>query len=370
MTFLIVGAGLTGATLAQHLASAGERVLVIDRHDHIAGSAHDFIDETGILAHRYGAHIFHTKSEKVWRYLSRFTTFRPYEHRVQGFFSNAVWESVRFPVPFNFSALDDFYFDTDDVLKTLLRERYGDGTRVPILRLLEDKHPKVAAIASFVREMVYLGYTRKQWGCEPEELGTAAIARVPVVMGYDDRYFDTPYQGMPDKGYTDMVGNMLAHPNITVELRTPYDRGYFKGMRTVHTGSIDEFFAYEFGALPFRTMRFETYQGKLPAAVVNYCSEDVPYIRDIDFPAMTGQERVSDTIYREYPLAHEPGRTEPHYPVPTERNNQLHTLYRKEADKLGITFCGRLGDYRYYNMDQAVARAMTVFDDLKMKAAA
>lgn len=359
MTTLIVGAGLTGATLAERLANAGEKVLIIDRHDHIAGSAHDFIDSTGILAHRYGAHIFHTKSEKVWRYLSRFTAFRPYTHKVLGHI-----DGKHVPLPFGFAGLDKLNI-AGPFIKGTLTGLFGEDARVPLTRVQTHGDPIVSCIGELIRKHVYLGYTRKMWGCEPEDLPPAIMARVPVVMGYDDRYFDTPYQGMPDQGYTEMVRRMLDHPSISVELSTPYDRNYFKGLRTVYTGSIDEFFGYELGALPYRTMRFETYQGELPAAVVNYCSEDVPYIRDIDFPAMTDQERVSSTIYREYPLAHEPGRTDPHYPIQTPANVKLYQAYKAMAKGLDVHFCGRCGDYRYYNMDQAVAAALALYDDIR-----
>jgi UDP-galactopyranose mutase len=365
--YLIVGAGFTGATLAERLASAGKRVLVVDRRDHIGGNAYDEYDPHGVLVHRYGPHIFHTNSKKVWDYLSQFTEWRPYYHRVR-----AVVEGKEIPLPFSLASLRALFSPRlADKLEEKLIAHYGYGARVPILRLREEEDPDLRFLADYVYRNVFEGYTLKQWGLRPEELSPTVTARVPVLVSYDTRYFQDTYQAMPKEGYTALFRRMLAHPNIKVLLGADWREveGEVRFDRLVFTGPIDEFFGYLHGPLPYRSLRFVLEHHPLPyvqeVGTVNYPNEH-PYTRTTEFKHLTGQDYLPHTtLAYEYPEAYEPGRNEPYYPVPREENEERLKLYLKEGEKLKtVFFAGRLGDYRYYNMDQAVARALKLFEEV------
>lgn len=363
--WLVVGAGLSGATLAERIASQlDRRVLVIDRRPHVGGNAHDSLDEAGVLVHRYGPHIFHTSSGRVWRYLSRFTDWLPYEHRVL-----ASIEGKLVPLPFNLNTIDALYPARDaERLRDLLTLTYGEGARVPMLGLLDHPHSALAELGAFVYEKVFLHYTEKQWGLRPEQLDPAVTARVPVLVGRDDRYFRDPYQGIPAEGYTRMVSRMLDHPNITVLLDAPYEDvvGSVRFDRLVFTGPIDRFFDEMHGPLPYRSLRFEhrTLQvpRRLPVAVVNY-PNDERYTRVIEHNQFTGAYLPSTTVTFEHPIPHDPGRNEPYYPVPTTENRARYSRYVSTAAELDgrVLFVGRLARYRYYDMDKAVSRALQTF---------
>jgi UDP-galactopyranose mutase len=366
--WLIVGAGLTGATFAERIASQrGESVLVIDQRDHIAGNAWDEYNEHGILEHKYGPHIFHTNSKDVWNYLSNFTQWRPYFHRVLGSIDGKL-----VPLPFNLNSIDQLFPAT---LAARLTEKlingYGFGSRVPILKLREAEDPDLKFLADFTYKNVFEQYTKKQWGLKPEDLSPSVTARVPILVSRDDRYFQDIYQGMPQLGYGAMVRKMLHHPNIRVMLNTNYQKikAQVSFERMVFTGPLDEFFEYKHGQLPYRSLRFdvqthpvEEYQS---AAVINYPNE-YDYTRITEQKWLTGQAHAHTTTLTEYPMAHVVGETVPYYPIPTDENRQQYKLYEAEAASLGdkVIFAGRLADYIYYNMDQAVARALALFKRL------
>jgi UDP-galactopyranose mutase len=363
--WLIVGAGFTGAVLAERLATqSNKRVLLVDRRNHIAGNAFDEFDSQGVQIHRYGPHIFHTNSEKVWSYLSQFTEWRPYFHRVlahiDGHFA---------PLPFNLDSIAQvFPSGFAAALTDKLIAHYGYGKRVTILAMRESTDPEIKFLADFVYEKVFLNYTQKQWGCAPEALDSGVTSRVPLLINRDSRYFQDRFQAMPKAGYTKMFERILQHPNIELRLGEPWEKveasAHFE--RVVFTGPIDSYFGYKHGALPYRSLRFEFEQHdnrQQAVGTVNYPNE-FEFTRTTEFSYLTGQKSTPSTIVYEYPIEHIPGKTEPYYPVPNPETSQALAPYLDEARKLNgkVWFAGRLGDYAYYNMDQACARALTLFE--------
>ena len=363
--WLVVGAGFTGASLAERLAANGQRVLVVDQRDHIAGNAYDYYDQHGILVHRYGPHIFHTNSQKVWAYLSRFTEWRPYFHRVL-----ASIDGKRVPVPFNLNSLYELFpHGRAGQLEELLIARYGFGQKVPILRLREEKDPALQQLASYIYEKVFSGYTSKQWGFSPEQLSPSVTGRIPVFISRDDRYFQDTYQAMPSQGYTVMFQRMLSHPNIRVLLGCGYNdvKDEITFGHLVYTGSVDGFFESVHGPLPYRSLRFElqhhSEERYQEVGQVNFPNE-YDFTRVTEFKHLTGQRAYGTTTAVEFPEAHRPGENDPYYPIPLDENRALYSEYQKEMKDLqpGVVFAGRLADYKYYNMDQATARALSVFE--------
>jgi UDP-galactopyranose mutase len=364
--WVIVGAGLTGATLAERIARLRkERVLVIDSRAHVGGNTYDGRDDAGILVHKYGAHIFHTNSERVWAYVREFSDWRQYEHRVR-----AVVDGHAVPIPFNFNTIEAIFSPAEGgTLITKLSELCPDGRSIPVLKLLENEDKDLRWLARFAYDNVFRNYTVKQWGMLPEELSPSVTARVPIRASRDDRYFQDKYQAMPTDGYARMVESMLDDPLIEVALETEYDetRNERHGrLRTIFTGPIDAFFDHRFGPLPYRSLDFvaETLDVEWHQLVgsVNY-PNDHAYTRINEFKHLTGQSAPRTTIVYEYPRSHVPGKTEPYYPVPRDETRVLYNKYRTLAGSHPeILFCGRLGDYRYYNMDQAIGAALTLFD--------
>ena len=366
--WLIVGAGFTGCTLAERLASQlGQKVLLIDRRNHIGGNAFDYYNEDGVLVHQYGPHIFHTNSRKVWEYLSAFTSWRPYYHHVLG-----VVEGRKIPVPFNLNSLEAVMPAAYAArLGDLLIRSFGFGTKVPILKLRETPDEDLRFLANYIYDNVFRGYTMKQWECRPEELDASVTGRVPVFISRDDRYFQDTWQSMPRSGYTALFQRQLAHPNIRLMLQTDYreiaDAVTFN--RMIYTGPINTFFGDLHGPLPYRSLRFEFTTLDTPqfqeVGTVNYPNEH-DFTRITEQKYLTGQKLGKTTIVTEYPQPHIEGVNEPYYAVPREENRRLYDLYAAEAAKLNgsVIFAGRLADYKYYNMDQAVARALKVFDDI------
>ena len=369
--WLIVGAGFTGLVLAERIASQlGKKVLVVARRDHIGGNAYDHYDDNGILVHRYGPHLFHTNSEKVWRYLSQFTEWHPYYHRVL-----ALVDGKKVPVPFNLNSLYAVFTPGyASKLEELLLKHYGFGSKVPILKLRREAGGELHALAEFVYEKVFYGYNLKQWDLTPEQLSPGVTGRVPISISRDDHYFQDRYQAIPKHGYTQMLQRMANHPNILVLLNADYreiqDEVEFDGM--VYTGLIDEFFDYTHGELPYRSLRFEFDYHLVDAyqevAQVNY-PNDQPYTRISEYKHITGQRAYGTSVSIEYPLPYRRGQNLPYYPVPREENRKRYNLYLSEAESLDkrVLFAGRLADYKYYNMDQAVARALGVFEKLVAK---
>jgi UDP-galactopyranose mutase len=380
----VVGAGLSGAVLAERMASVlGYRVLVIDQRSHVAGNCHDEHDEHGVLVHRYGPHLFHTDKPEVWEYLSRFTEWHPYEHRVL-----ASVDGELLPVPFNLTSIERSFPEAEaQAIIAALHERFGEGARVPILKLRAEDNPLLRKLADFVYEKVFVHYTTKQWGVKPEEISPEVTARVPVVVTRDDRYFSDPYQAVPKHGYTKMVEAMLRHPNIEVKLGVAFgevatfdaatgavtlDGVPFEGL-TVFTGMIDELFAYVHGDLPYRSLRFEfAHHGDKeafqPATTVNYPNEHA-YTRITEFKHMTGQACEGTTVVYEYPHAFDRHQNHtPYYPIFNESSQAAYGRYAAKTKEMPkIVLAGRLAQYRYFDMDDAVENALIAFRGLRAR---
>lgn len=359
--WIVVGAGFTGATFAERMAAGGKRVLVVERRAHIAGNAYDSVNEHGILVHRYGPHIFHTNSNAVWTYLSKFTEWRPYEHRVLG-----QIEGKLVPIPFNLDSLAAlFSAQAAARLENTLLAHYGLGKKVPILKLREAEDAEIRDFADYVYRNVFEGYTTKQWQLRPEELSPSVTARVPVSISRDDRYFQDTYQAMPLHGYTAMFQRMLDHPNIEIRLDCDWRMTSSKEAETqiLFTGEIDEFMDYRFGPLPYRSLRFEQRTISAiqhqPVGTINY-PNDFDYTRITEQKIITGQSAQITTLITEFPMAHEPQKTVAYYPIPRDENQLLYAKYAAaaRAEYPQVSFAGRLADYQYYNMDQACARAL------------
>ena len=356
--YLIVGAGFAGSILAERLASQhGARVLLIDRRPHIGGNAYDEKNSEGILYHKYGPHIFHTNSDQVVEYLSQFTKWRPYEHRV---LAQARGQLV--PIPINRTTLNmlfDAKLETDEDAAAFLAARAE-----PVDDIQTSEDVVINAIGRELYELFFRGYTRKQWDLDPSQLDKQVTSRIPTRTNTDDRYFTDSFQAMPLDGYTAMFEKMLDNPLI--EVRTGVDfrdvRNEVEAGHIIYTGPIDEYFDFRFGKLPYRSLKFdhktielEQYQ---PVGTVNYPSPDVPYTRISEYKHLTGQQAPRTTITYEYPSA----EGDPYYPIPREENQLLFKRYEALADATeGVTFVGRLATYRYYNMDQIVGQALAMF---------
>ncbi len=362
--YLIVGAGFAGSVLAERLASQGNaRILVVDKRPHIAGNAYDFYNDEGILVHRYGPHIFHTNSEKVFHYLSNFTEWRPYEHRVK-----TSVDGQLVPMPINVDTLNALYglnlscSEVEHFLASMAEQRAQIRTSEDVV---------VSRVGRELYTKFFRNYTRKQWDLDPSELDASVTARVPVRSNKDDRYFTDQFQAMPLHGYTRMFERMLDNPNISILLNTDYadikDEVSFREL--IFTGPVDEYFDYCYGKLPYRSLRFvhQTHNKDVfqPAAVVNYPNEHA-YTRVTEFKYLTGQEHAKTAIVYEYPM----GEGDPYYPVPQPQNAELYARYKALADALPLVhFAGRLGTYKYYNMDQVVAQALTLAAKLQERTA-
>jgi UDP-galactopyranose mutase len=364
--WLIVGAGFTGAVLAERIASQlNQSVLLVDQRDHIGGNAYDRYDEHGVLIHQYGPHIFHTNAKHVWQYLSRFTQWHNYQHRVQG-----IVDGQPVPIPFNLNTLYALFPPPfADKLSVQLVEQFGYNVKVPILKLRESSDGDLKFLAEYIYEKVFKHYTQKQWELSPEDLGAGVTSRVPILVSRDDRYFQDTYQGMPKLGYTELFRNMLKNPNIRVLLKARYQdvSEAIQYKRMVFTGPIDEYFDHCHGHLPYRSLRFEFFHDvcdyKQTVATVNYPNE-YDFTRTTEFKRLTQQHCYGTTWIEEYPQVHRYGENDPYYPIPQAHNKDLLKKYQAEAEKLAgqVIFAGRLADYQYYNMDQAVARALSLFD--------
>lgn len=354
--WLVVGAGFAGAVLAERLASErDERVLVIDRRPHVAGNAFDHLDAAGVLVHRYGPHIFHTNSDAVFAHLSRFTAWRPYEHRVLG-----EVDGRRVPIPINLDTINTLYglSLTSDELEDWFAARAE-----PVAEIRTSEDVVVSRIGRELYEKFFQGYTRKQWALDPSELDRAVTARVPVRSNRDDRYFTDTHQAMPAEGYTAMFERMLDHPNITVRTSTDYADvlGRVSFRRLVWTGPVDEFFGHRYGRLPYRSLRFrhetlaqERFQ---PVGTVNFPQTE-DFTRVSEYKHLTGQVHPHTSVTYEYPTAD----GDPYYPIPRPENQALYKRYEALADATPDTwFVGRLATYRYLNMDQVVGQSLATF---------
>jgi UDP-galactopyranose mutase len=356
--WLVVGAGFAGSVIAERLATQrNAKVLVIDRRNHVGGNAYDRYDSAGILIHQYGPHIFHTNSEKIYRYLSQFTEWRAYEHRVL-----AQVDGQLLPIPINRTTLNKLYglsLATEEEVEQFLAAR---AQPIETIRTSEDV--VLARVGRDLYEKFFRGYTTKQWGLSPEELDKSVTARVPTRANTDDRYFSDTYQVMPAGGYTRMFERMLRHPNIKVMLQTQWHeiREMIPFRRVIYTGPIDEFFDYRFGRLRYRSLHFEHVtldrEWHQPVAVVNY-PQDEHYTRVTEYKHLTGQAHSKTSLTFEYPA--ETG--DPYYPIPQVEQQQRFKAYERLAKELTrVRFIGRLATYRYYNMDQVVGQALASFN--------
>ncbi|MBA2772204.1 MAG: UDP-galactopyranose mutase [Sphingomonas sp.] len=358
--YLVIGAGFAGSVISERLASQhGARVLLIDRRNHVGGNAYDELDEAGILYHKYGPHIFHTNSDMVVDYLSQFTRWRPYEHRVRAFVRDQL-----VPIPINRTTLNTLFgldLKSDEEAAEYLASRAE-----PIDDIQTSEDVVINAVGQELYELFFRGYTRKQWGLDPSELDKQVTSRIPTRTNTDDRYFSDSFQAMPLEGYTRMFERMLDNPLIDRRLGTDFrdleDSAHELADHIVYTGPIDEYFDFRFGKLPYRSLRFdhqthdqEQFQD---VAVVNYPAEDVPYTRISEYKHLTGQKHPRTTVTYEYPSA----EGDPYYPIPRPENQELFKKYEALADTTeGVTFVGRLATYRYYNMDQIVGQALATF---------
>jgi UDP-galactopyranose mutase len=356
---LIVGAGFAGAVLAERLASAGRTVLLLDRRPHVAGNAYDHHDAAGILIHRYGPHIFHTNAQSIVDYLSRFTEWRPYEHRVLAHVSDTLM-----PIPINRTTINRFFglSLTEGEVPAFLAAK---AEKVPVVKTSADV--VLSTVGRELYEAFFRGYTRKQWGVDPSDLDKSVTARVPTRTNDDDRYFSDRFQIMPRRGFTHLFENMLDHLNITLMLGADWRdvRDDIVADHLVYTGPVDEYFGFCYGRLPYRSLRFEHRTLDVPVhqpvAVVNEASPEVPYTRTTEFKHLTGQAHPKTSLCYEFPTAD----GDPYYPVPRPENAALYARYQALADTTpGVTFVGRLATYRYYNMDQVVGQALATFNRL------
>ena len=359
--YLVVGAGFAGAVMAERIASQfNKKVLVVEKRNHIGGNAFDEFDEHGILVHRYGPHIFHTNSKDVFEYLSQFTDWRFYEHKVLA----KIGEEL-YPIPINRITINKLY-NLNLKSEKEVTEYYE--------RVKENRYPVmnsediiVNQVGNDLFEKFFKHYTKKQWNLEPKELSPSVCGRIPVRTNDDCRYFTDKFQFMPKDGYTKMFDRMLKHKNIEILLNTDYKSviDEIKFDKMIYTGPIDYFFDYKFGRLPYRSIRFAwehyAHPTKQETAVINYVDETVEYTRVSEYKYLTGQISESTSISKEYPQI----VGEPYYPIPNEANKGILNKYYNEAKKLdNVVFCGRLAEYRYYNMDQAAANSLKIFNTI------
>lgn len=363
---LIVGAGLAGSILAERIATQLDRkVIIIDKRFHIGGNCYDFRQDDGVLIHKYGPHIFHTSNLKQFEYISKFTEWHKYYHTVLGSVDGKL-----VPVPFNFNSLYALFPNKfAQRLEEKLIARYGFGIKIPILKLKEEKDEEIQFLADYVYRNVFLNYTTKQWGLTPEELDPTVTSRIPVFLSRDDRYFQDTYQGIPKEGYTKIFERMLNHPNIKVMLNTDYSdiKDEIKYKYLIFTGAIDEFFGYQFGELPYRSLRFDLQKFDLPkyqpVAQVNYPNNQ-QYTRITEFKHFLPYNTQTTTVAFEYPEKFEQGANERFYPIPRAENRALYEKYLALAEQISenTLFVGRLAEYRYYNMNEVVGVALMMFD--------
>lgn len=372
---VVVGAGFSGSVVSERLASAGKRVLVIEQRAHVGGNCYEQHDwQTGILVHKYGPHIFHTDNAEVWDYLSRFTEWRPYSHKVE-----AEVEGKLVPLPFSFKTIREVFPPSKaDSLIQCLQQEYPDASRVPILELRKSSRPEIQDLAEFIYQNVFLHYSAKQWGKRPEDLSPEVTGRVPILLSEDDQYFNDPWQYMPRQGMNPVFDRMLSHPNIHVLLQTPYGEvlrlgedlsfslygNLFSGP-VFFTALLDELFQFRFGELPYRSLRFEISEPQhegLPVAVVNFPNRP-EFTRITDCRILSGQNHLPETLLmKEFPQAYQRGdaiQGIPYYPIFTPECQAVYAQYSELARSIpNLIPLGRLAEYRYYDMDDAIARAL------------
>lgn len=375
--YIVVGAGITGAVISRHLAEKGCKVTVVDKRSTIAGNLYEEKNENGILVQKYGPHIFHTNSKRVYEYVKKYGEWEDY------FLECMVYMNGKYtPSPFNFKTIDDYYpAEKAELIKERIRAKYNGAEKSTIVEMLGSDDPVIKEYADFLYDNDYKLYTAKQWGISPEEIDISVLKRVPVLFSYKTGYFDDVYQCMPKGGFTSVIANILNHDNITVKLNTDalsfieirdnelLIDGEHTDKTVVYTGAADELMKCAYGVLPYRSLRFEyknedtdSYQD---APVVAYPQADT-FTRISEYTKLPVQQANGKTVIAvEFPLPYVAGQTEPYYPIPTEDSCALYNKYRKHLDKVpNLILCGRLGNYKYYNMDQAIESALELCDTL------
>ena len=377
MDCLVIGCGLSGAVLARHLAEKGKQVVIWERRDHIGGNMYDYVDKHGILVQQYGPHIFHTGVERVWEYMNRFEQWQDYK-----LVCGAVWDDKYTPTPFNFTTIDTFYpADKAEALKEKLTAAFAGRETATVVEVLEHPDPDIRGYAQFLFDNDYAPYTAKQWGVDPSQIDPSVLKRVPLRFSYDQGYFSDKYEAMPVHSFTRFFENLLDHPNIRVELgvdalahlKADGNRLLCDGeeltIPVVYTGALDELFGCVHGRLPYRSLRFEwkheDKESLQDAPVVAY-PKDPGFTRITEFKKLPVQDVKGTTYALEYPLPYQEGtQMEPYYPVLTEDSQKQYALYKEMADAIdNLICCGRLADFKYYNMDQALDRALEICETL------
>ena len=367
---LVVGCGFSGAVIANKIASElNEPVTIIDIKNHIGGNCYDYWQD-GICVHKYGTHIFHTSLKNVWDYISRFTKWYPYMHQVKG-----LIDGQEVPIPFNLNSIHQvFPKSIADKLEKKLIEKFGFNVKVPILQLRKANDEDLTFLADFVYEKIFLHYTLKQWGMTPEDLDPAVTGRVPVYISRDNRYFQDIYQGIPMSGYTPVIEKMLDNPLITVRLKTDFKaiQNTVQYDRLFYTGPIDEFFDYELGELPYRSLKFDFVTFDKPYfqsnSVINY-PNNYDFTRIGEYKYFLDNRTDKTVVSFEYPQSFCLGQNDRYYPIVRDENAALYQRYLDKAALLkNVYFLGRLGDYKYYDMDKAIAKALNLFEKIKEKA--
>lgn len=377
MDYLVIGCGLSGAVVARHLAERGRQVTIWERRDHIGGNMYDYVDEHGFLVQKYGPHTFHTKKKELYDYMCRFGRWQDYKLTC-----GAAWGGKYTPTPFNFTTIDTFYpAEKAELLKEKLKKAFSGRDTATVVEVLAHPDEDIRGYAEFLFQNDYAPYTAKQWGVSPSEIDPSVLKRVPLRFSYEEGYFDDPYQVMPEQSFSHFFQNLLDHPNIHVELgvealdhiQIRNDRIFLDGapleIPVVYTGALDELFGGIYGRLPYRSLRFEwKYEDKeslQDAPVVAY-PQEVGYTRITEYKKLPVQTGTGTSYALEYPLTYQEGtQQEPYYPVLTEQSQQQYEQYRRAAEAVpNLICCGRLADFKYYNMDQALEQALRAFENI------
>ncbi|MED3509508.1 UDP-galactopyranose mutase [Bacillus velezensis] len=373
--YIVIGAGFAGSVIAERIVNdLNKRVLIIEKRGHIGGNAFDCYDDHNLLIHRYGPHIFHTSNKEVWDYLSHFTDWELYQHKVKAYLDGNI-----VPIPFNLNTLYKLFpSQIANLLCEKLIDKFGFNGKVPILRLMKENDDQLSSLADYIYKKLFLNYTRKQWGVLPQDLDPSVTGRVPIHISRDNRYFQDLYQGIPKHGYSKLFENMLRHPNISILLNTNYKQilhinqnqeAYLFGAKfhgkIIYTGPIDYFFDYRFGHLPYRSLefRFEHYNQDTFQEVgqVNY-PNDYEFTRITEYKHLTGQQALTTTISKEFPTKYIPEKNIPYYPIDQSDNRILYKRYHNESKKYEqLIFVGRLAEYHYYDMHAVVAKALKTY---------
>lgn len=377
MDYLVIGCGLSGAVVARHLAERGRQVTIWERRDHIGGNMYDYVDEHGFLVQKYGPHTFHTKKKELYDYMCRFGRWQDYKLTC-----GAAWGGKYTPTPFNFTTIDTFYpAEKAELLKEKLKKAFSGRDTATVVEVLAHPDEDIRGYAEFLFQNDYAPYTAKQWGVSPSEIDPSVLKRVPLRFSYEEGYFDDPYQVMPEQSFTHFFQNLLDHPNIHIELgvealdhiQIRNDRIFLDGVPleipVVYTGALDELFGGIYGRLPYRSLRFEwKYEDKeslQDAPVVAY-PQEAGYTRITEYKKLPVQTGTGTSYALEYPLTYQEGtQQEPYYPVLTEQSQQQYEQYRRAAEAVpNLICCGRLADFKYYNMDQALEQALNVCENI------